>query len=348
MNNQIEDFIIHFLERKETPEDIQKLKDWLATDPAHRDELKQWLAAWDTAGVMEVVEKIDPDKAYQRFMFRMGAEDKETTPKSPAKVVRMDIFPTIRRIAAIFLISFSLGILSHYYWAKDQPEQIAYIENIVPLGSKSEVKLPDGSTISLNAGTTLRYPTDYGKTKRDVHLTGEAYFNVAKQNGKPFTVHTPLANVTALGTEFNVKAYPDEDMVETTLIRGKVAVEKGEASHDYDRIVLQPGQKLSVTSTDAQPILVGLDPDIAEAEVSWKEKSWRNEGIPLQDLAVKLERRYDVRIRLDEQSKNYRFSGTFRDETLEQVLHIIQLSIPIRFHIDGKTVEISIDPKKVK
>ena len=348
MNYPIEDYIVNFLARKESPEDVQKLKKWLAEDPAHRDELKQWLAAWDTAGMTEAAETINTEMAYQRFMFRTGTEDRKTT-------VRMDtgnIFRTIRRIAAIFVIGFSLGMLCHYYWAKNQPENVAFIENIVPLGSKSEIKLPDGSTVALNAGSTLRYSTDYGNAKRDIYLSGEAYFKVAVQPKKPFTVYTALSNITALGTEFNVKAYLNENVMETTLISGEIAVEKGEAVSAFERTVLQkPGQKLSVTATpDVQPVLIltQLEPDIAEAEVSWKEQSWRIERTSLQDLAVKLERRYNVHIQVDDQLKNHNFSGTFENETLEQVLRAIQISAPILYNINGKNVYIHVDTEKME
>jgi len=338
MDYPIEDFIINFLARKETPEDEQKLKEWLAADPVHRDELKQWLAAWDAAGIVEATENINDEKAYQRFLFRAGAET--DSPISSASPIS-PIFSFLR-IAAIFVVCFSLGIFFYLYFAKTQPQQVAFIENVVPLGSISEIQLSDGSTVTLNAGTTMRYPTDYGKTKREIYLSGEGYFKVAHQTAKPFTVHTPLANVTVLGTEFNMKAYADENFVETTLIKGEIAVENGEEIGAFDRTILQPGQKLSVTVSENKPVfvIVQLSMDIAEAEVSWKEHNWRIESEPLKDLAVKLERRYDVRITVDEKVKDLRFSGIFKDETLEQTLNIIQLTIPIQYRIDGKNVEI--------
>ena len=338
MNYPLEDYIINFLARKESPEDEQKLKEWLAADPAHRDELKQWLAAWDTAGMMDVIEKIDTEKAYHQFMFRVGLE------KTALKEVRKNhVFTTIFRIAAIFVICFALGVFFHYYLTKNQSEQIAFIENIVPLGSKSEIKLPDGSTVSLNAGSTLRHPTNYGTVRRDVYLSGEGYFKVTKQTQKPFTVHTALANITVLGTEFNVKAYPDDDLMETILIIGELAVEHGDEASAFDRTLLKPWQKLSIAVSDSLlvPVITPLDPDIAEAAVSWKERNWRIEGMTLQDLATQLERRYDVHITVDEQSKNLRFTGNFTNESLEEKLNIIQLSLPmIRFSINGKNVDI--------
>jgi ferric-dicitrate binding protein FerR (iron transport regulator) len=310
--------------------------------------------------------KLRPDEAYRRFMFRLN---REATTK-PAKEPRLNtLFRTIRRVAAIVTVSFASGAACHYYWAK-QPEQVAFVETIVPLGSKSELKLPDGSTVWLNAGSTLRYPTDYGRATRDIYLEGEGYFKVAKQQEKPFTVHTAWSKIRALGTEFNVKAYPGEELVETTLIKGEVAIEKSGADGAVDQAVrLKPGQKLLVVAPtkavtesagDLQPeapatapdpirpvpAVEQLPPDIAEAEVSWKEQQWRIESAPLQDLAIKLGRRYNVHIRVDESLKNHRFTGTLKDESLEQVLHAMQLSSPILFVVDGKNVSISVDPKK--
>ena len=340
--NPIEDNIINFLSRNESPEDIEKLKEWLAADPVHRNDLKQWLVAWDTVGMANVAEEIDAEKAYHRFMFRTNAESEQK--KVPNGQNRDIIFKTIRRIAAIFIISFSLGIMCHYLLS-DKQEQVAFIESIVPLGSKSEIKLPDGTTVSLNAGSTLRYPTDYGKNQRCIYLEGEGYFSVTKQNGKPFTVYTPLMNINVLGTEFNVKAYPTEKVTETILIKGKLAIENGKTGKAIDRTISlnQSGQKLSVAAPELQlkPVLTQLDPDIAGAVVSWKESDWRFEKEPLQDLAVKLERRYNVNIHVDDQLKSQHFTGTIRDESLEQILSIMKISYPIQYSIDGKDVYVA-------
>jgi len=344
MNYPIEDYIINFLARKESPEDVQKLKEWLSADPAHRNELKQWLAAWDSVGMMDATEKFDPEKAYQRFLFRVSAD---SAPKIARKGFKIDaaVFKTIRRIAAIFIVSFALGILCHYYWTKNQPEQFAFIENIVPLGSKSEIKLPDGSTVWLNAGSTLRYAANYGKTRRDIYLVGEGYFSVVRQAKKTFTVHTALANITVLGTEFNVKAYPEENMVEMTVIEGELEVEKGETVNNFDRTLLKSGQKLSITVSEHPLEITQLDPYMAEAEVSWKESNWRIESETLQDLAIQLERRYDVHIRVDDRLKDKRFTGPISNESLEQVLRQLQIAIPFLFRIEGKNVNIYVDPK---
>jgi ferric-dicitrate binding protein FerR (iron transport regulator) len=369
MEYPINEHIINFLTRKESSEDVQKLKEWLAANPAHRIELKEWFATWDTAALVKGSSNIRPEEAYQRFMYRLEREASKETIKENLRH-RKAIFTTIRRIAAIFVISFSSGILFHYYWVKNQPEQIAFIENIVPLGSKSEIKLPDGSTVWLNAGSTLRYATDYGRTTRDVYLIGEGYFKVAPKAENPFTVHTALMKVKALGTEFNVKAYPEEGRAETTLVNGKVTIDQTSESASVDKpVLLNPGQKFSVGKifesdteeitmihpesakheiVEPQSIVKQLSPSTIDAEISWKERNWHIESEPLQNLTVKLERRYDVQIQIDDRLKNYRFTGTIKDESLEQVLHAMQLTAPILFKVNGKIVSIYTDPKKMK
>ena len=388
MSHQIADYIIHFLARKEPPEDVQKLKEWLAADPVHRDELKQWLAAWDVAGMMGIAGKITPEEAYHRFIFRLNG-DRETEPKAvqvyktvqvtKAKPHLDTLIRTIRWVAAAVFAGFVLGMWTNYYLNENQQKQVAFVENIIPVGSKSEIKLPDGSTVWLNAGSKLRYPTNYGKTTRDIYLVGEGYFKVAKQVKKPFTVHTALSNITALGTEFNVKAYPEENVVETTLIKGEVIVEKNvEKVEESNPVVLKPGQKMLVyahtedmmyepeeakpdtqpvetdtPSTELQPeqpnpFLSDLSADIIKAEVSWKERNWHIESEPLQSLSIKMERRYNVTIHVDDRLKNYHFTGTINDETLEQVLHAMQLTSPILYKVEGKMVYLRVDPKKMK
>jgi ferric-dicitrate binding protein FerR (iron transport regulator) len=366
MNQNMDDIIINFLLRKASAEDVQTLKKWLDADSAHRNELKQWLKTWDIADMADDAGRYRLEEACQRFIFRLRQETslESTLKKSRTKIILMNI----RRIAAIFIIGFSSGLLTYFYLSQSRPAETALVENIVPLGSKSEIKLPDGSTVWLNAGSKLCYPADYGKATRDVYLEGEGYFKVARQVKKPFVVHTAMMNIKALGTEFNVRAYQDEKVAETMLVSGKVVIDKRTAVGLVNRpVILKPGQKFSIATTSAQtktdkpvpvaeadsqslpaPVIKQLSPAVVDAEVSWKELNWRIEREELQSLAVKLERRYDVKIKVDDRLKTYRFSGTLKDESLEQVLTAMQLSSPIWFLVKGKEVAIYVDEKKMK
>lgn len=369
MDNPIDDFIIHFLSRQESEEDVKKLQEWLEEDISNRERLKEWLKVWDAADMINNKDQYNTDEAYHKFlMYIEGTYDRIKPGKVKPESLFVKTLRTVGKIAAVFALSFSLGAASFYLYSRNlAKENITYVENIIPLGSKSEIKLPDGSIVWVNAGSKLRYPTNFGERSRELFLEGEGYFKVAKDEKKTFTVHTSLMSVRALGTEFNVKAYPEEEIVETTLISGEVAIENGTNPSPAGKpVLLKPGQKYSVSSETVKklptplqpkkqeltpkekPQIRQLSPDIADAEVSWKEKKWRIEKEKLRSLAVKLERRYDVQINVDEKLLDYHFTSTLKDESLEQVLRAMQSTAPILYTVEGKTVTITANPRRMR
>jgi transmembrane sensor len=273
---------------------------------------------------------------------------------------RRPVYLQILRIAAIVIPFFLLGgILSHYFMAtKVKPESITYTEIKAPFGARTEIVLPDGSTVWLNAGSKIKYMSVYNKENREIQLHGEAYFKVSKNADLPFDVKTGDLNIQALGTEFNVKSYDDEGIIETTLIEGKIAINQGQKQKNS--IYLEPRQQaLYVKSNrnltvrdlkevrEAKPevlkfkqgiiyIAEKIDP---EPIIAWKENRLILKGEELNSLVVKLERKYDVTFIFgSEKLKQFRFSGTLENETLTQVLDVIKLSAPISYKLQGKTV----------
>ncbi len=240
----------------------------------------------------------------------------------------------------------------------------------VPMGSTSHVMLPDGSAVWMNAGTTLSYSSGFNQEMRQVKLTGEAFFEVIN-NKLPFIVSIPELNITVLGTRFNVKAYPDDDAIETTLESGKLMIEKAtEAGQHFDQIVLQPNQKAtffrdrdiltfnqfndaeSKLSEPAPQQQRGIISQITvrqkrniSPELSWKEGILQIEDEPLSRLVRRLERRYGVTFVFnDDELKDYIYSGTLKEITLEQVMHVLKLTSPINYDIIDQEVFLSVDP----
>ena len=151
----------------------------------------------------------------------------------PLKESRKEILFTgyiksIMRYAAVFILGIGLSCLVHlYFWNEttNTPivNQIQKIE--VPFGSKSRIILPDGSVVTLNSGSSLKYSTsDFNSGSRSVFLTGEGFFSVIKDPARPFYATTPGIKVKVLGTTFNIKAYPDEDIEEATVVTGEVEI----------------------------------------------------------------------------------------------------------------------------
>jgi ferric-dicitrate binding protein FerR (iron transport regulator) len=228
--------------------------------------------------------------------------------------------------------------------------------------------LPDGTEVTLNAGSRLKYDNWFGINERVVQLEGEGYFKVAKDAKKPFIVKTSYLNVRALGTEFNVKAYSDDNTIETTLVEGSIKIENVNDKNKSEVLVLKPNQKLIFYKNDSKMVdetsnpkekigditqqlhvrkavaitkLVAEDVNV-EPVISWKGNRWIFEKQSLSQISVELERKFDVQVIIEtERLKSYRFTGTLLAEPIDQVLEVMSISAPISFKIKGRVVTLS-------
>ncbi len=244
--------------------------------------------------------------------------------------------------------------------SKDEKEILASHVNEVSTrpGSKSKIQLPDGSTVWLNADSKLDYNKNFNGELREVHLTGEAFFDVVKMNDKPFIIHTSTINIKVLGTAFNVKAYPDDKQTETSLIRGSIEVTI--KNRPNDKIMLSPSEKLIVENNllkekingtinavtkEPVPPLVSINKlkysavDSTVAEMQWINNKLIFREETFADLVVKMERWYDVTIEInDPKLKQARLNGIFESETIIQALEALQISIPFRYEQTGNKI----------
>ena len=223
-------------------------------------------------------------------------------------------------------------------------------------GSRTTVTLPDGSVVFLNVSSKLTY--DYGKEdSRQVVLEGEAFFDVFKDEQRPFIIHTKKMDITVLGTTFNVRAYEEDKTVETSLIQGKVEVTiKGEVP---EKVILSPNQKIVLFNEETQqpkivsvPVPANPDREVYRleevtmnphdslvAETAWKENCLVFNNERFADIALKMERWYDVQIIFeDTQVEDYRFTGTFINETVAQTLEALRFTSPFQYRIDKKKI----------
>ena len=228
------------------------------------------------------------------------------------------------------------------------------------------IKMPDSTLIWLNAGTTITYNQDYGQQTRTLNLNGEAYFNVAKDSTHPFIVNTQGIVVRALGTRFNVKAYPEEKTISATLEEGKIDVSVISMADKNARILLKPKDKLiyhketnetekyvetpedKITHEANRPIKpkdINLLSNVrTELYTSWKEPRWIIYREPLSTLAPMLERRYNLKIIFDdEQLKEFKFTGTIENETVDQVLNALKLTAPLNYQINKDNIRLTLN-----
>ncbi|WP_295232797.1 FecR family protein [Sediminibacterium sp.] len=234
--------------------------------------------------------------------------------------------------------------------AKVQPESN---EISTRLGSKTQVKLPDGSVVWLNGGSKLIYQKDFGKIIREVTLIGEGYFDVVKNKEVPFIINTKSIRIKVLGTVFNVKAYPEDKQTETSLITGRIEVTI--KNRPDDKIILSPNEKLIVENEliesqkkeraiDLIPAvsinkLRFITPDSTVAENQWVENKLVFRDQTFEELAIMMERWYNVNLDLQSEAlKSTRMNGNFEKETIDQAIEALKLIIPFKTNQKGNTI----------
>ena len=203
------------------------------------------------------------------------------------------------------------------------------VEIIAPIGSRTVVQLSDGSEVHLNYGSKIKYPQNFIGNTREVLLSGEGYFNVARNPEKPFIVKTRQLNIKALGTALNVWAYPDEDVIKTTLVNGKVVLEQTEIDGEPKTIgTMVPGQHVNYNiKTGAVSSSKG---DIAKY-IAWKDGKLVFENESIRQVADRLSRMFNVDIEVSDNIKEYTYTVTFVDEPLFQILDLMTLATPVSY-----------------
>ena len=250
------------------------------------------------------------------------------------KIVRVkQIFVNVAKIAAVLIVGALIGVFSNRL-SKSAP---VYYTSISPKGSVSQMILPDNTVVYLNSGSELKYNLNQ-ENKREVYLEGEAWFDVEKDKTKKFIVHTSYYDVNVTGTEFNVKAYPNDDQVTTTLEEGSVNITSNEGFKLNSPQILKPGEQLIYNKTNNRIKLRNVDTRMYS---SWKENKLIFIDMSLEQLILLLERKFGVEINVDDSSLlDLHYDGTIRNETITEVMEILQKTLPIDYKIKDQKIHI--------
>lgn len=213
--------------------------------------------------------------------------------------------------------------------------EVTYNTLIVPEGAEYTLILCDGSRVHLNAATELRYPTVFTGGKREVYLSGEAYFEVEKDAEAPFIVRTDRMNIEVLGTSFNVNAYHDMDVYAATLTSGKIRAICG--GNEYD---MQPGHQIRNNLRTGTVEVVKVDTNLY---TSWKDGYYYFEACRLEDIMQTLSRWYGIHAFFQNSGlKEIEFTGRLkRYEDVSQLFKKFEHTRNVRFRLQGNTVVIS-------
>lgn len=374
IESPFEKMIIRYLNGQLSIEEIEKLNEWVEKSPENRKVFRTYQNIWLGSSESFPDEKrFNPHQAWKIVFDHI-----RHVPDRYKRSTFRHIYIGLTKIAALVAIFFTIGVVASYF-VTSQYQNLAIEEGpyeiSVPQGAKTKIVLPDSSIVWLNAGSKIIHASDFNQTERSVELQGEAYFEVNTNPDKPFIVKTAHLDVVATGTSFNVKAYPGEKTISATLVEGNVVIE---IPYTNDRLLtyeLEPNQNFTYDIVERRVANMDelnnkvpkeeMPAEIAMKEIgevnkpkillqnnikpelftSWKDDVWIIEGETLESMATMLSRRFNTEINIQtEELKTYRFTGKIKNETLEQVLDILQMTTPLKYSLGKGHVDWIIDP----
>jgi ferric-dicitrate binding protein FerR (iron transport regulator) len=303
---------------------------------------------------------------FKKVMDRIKAEESVNTVESIDERAPRRGFALAAWYSAAAVLLAVVSIFTYHYIINPKlanaSAAVKWLQKTTEPTIKSTITLADSTVITLNSGTTLKYPESFNGKTREVYLDGEAYFDVHKDHQHPFIIHTNKMNVRVLGTSFNVKSYQSEPLSETTLIRGSVQVTLND--RPSDRIILKPKEKLivqnntfvrkrtNITADSSSPESIGKgtrysltnltyfpNNDKTIVETSWVQNKLVFSDKDFTELSSQLERWYGIKIEFENNHvKQYRFTGLFEKETLPQALDALKMTEPFIYKIANSTV----------
>ena len=316
MTNFSEAQILAYIKRDLPTDDIREYDALIQSSPEFREKVKRIEAINDLSVNMKKQKEIDAVNAWLRLSRKIAFIS-----------FRTNAWNIGRTAAAVLLPLFLLHQYVIQPMLKSTPSEV--ITLVSAPGIVTKAVLPDGSEVWLNAQSKLSYPQKFNGKERTVWLSGEAYFKVMADRKNRFNVvMSDGIAVSAFGTEFNIHAYEDESNYQVTLARGNIEVE---TAHTMKKEVLEVGQKAVLTSHTGEMAIVQADTYV---ETAWKDGKMVFRREKLETITQKLSRKFGVIIQLeDEALKEYKYTATFTDETVEDILDLLMKSAPITYSI---------------
>lgn len=358
INDRLAELLSRKLSGEATADELQQLHNWLQSNQQDQYFSEILATYWNNRADQAVAVDITADQHFAHIL-EMAEEENPVVEMRPRTR-----FGLIRKVAVAAACAGLLIAGGSIFFGRDAKPakalaaQTKQNQVVAGRGIRSKMVLPDGTQVWLNSDSKLQYTGTFTDELREVTLEGEAYFDVVKDPERPFIVHTSTIDIRVLGTAFNVKSYPQEKTIETTLIHGMIEV-TNKNKPEAPKIILRPKEKLVFNKEkdfDSSPNLkpsqavsaiaiTALPHNISDSslvETSWVYNRLIFEGETFSELAVKMERWFNVKIDFkNEKIANSRVEGSFEDENIEQALRALQYIAPFKFKIKNNEVEIT-------
>ena len=269
-----------------------------------------------TAAISEI-EGVDSRRAYLKVQNRIKREGRY-----------MLFVSSLSRIAAVLFIPLLIasGVLLYRQMNLKENQQFAIQEITSPTGVRSQIVLPDGSNVWLNAESTIKFKVPFDQKIRNVSLSGEAFFDVQKNPNVPFVVNSGGVNVKVLGTRFNYRSFEGENNIEIVLEEGKVSLNT-DGEKRANEVIMKPGDRVVFDKTSN---ITRITNEKIEKYIAWHDGKLVFDETLMPEVAIQIGRWFGVDVEIaDPKINNYRITTTFDNESLHQVLELLRLSSPI-------------------
>jgi ferric-dicitrate binding protein FerR (iron transport regulator) len=270
--------------------------------------------------LVEEIQSVNVDEAYNEVSSRINR--------------RFSLNRTITiitRIAAVFtipLLAFTIwSLMVNSNMSGLAENKTTWHEIQSPVGMRSHIVLPDGTDLWLNAGSKIKYAIPFIKESRKIDLSGEAFLHVVKNEKSPFLVNAGNTEVKVLGTQFNIKSYPEDKHIEVALEEGSIEFSFTRNNGQKASTKLKPNDYLILNKKSTRATIENKN---IEKYISWRQNIMILDETPMLEVAKILERWYGVKVVItDNEIKKYKFTTTFENETLHRVLELLEISSPI-------------------
>ena len=298
-------------------------------------QLQEVVAAFDKAELESFMEsywlEYNPDKKYKEHDFE--ALTAEIANQVKPVVVRSH-FKIVWQAAAIILLPLLIASTSFFYVRNHQLEKYFAKQMYITVqsGERAHLTLPDGTTVRMNAASSITYPTNFGFQNREISLTGEAFFTVTKDSAHPFIVETPYLKIKALGTVFNVDSYENDDMVETTLLEGSVQILT--KRDNPQATLLKPNEKAIFYKKTGK---LDVEKTDLRYETAWVNGELIFRSATFEEIIKVLSRFYGIDVDIvSGKIQNERYTGSFNAKNMTDALDLLQFNYPFTYTLRDK------------
>ena len=306
------------------------LFDFIIESPENLSQFREWEKVWITAAQDD--ENVNAD--WENFLEKKNPFAKS---EKVQKYLSFSLWKQIAAVAAILVVAVLSTIYVQRLFGDSQKSNYVSVE--APYGEKSKITLADGSVVWLNSGSKLTYAEINKKHEQIVELSGEGYFEIAKNKDRKFIVKTNIYDIEVVGTKFNITAYEDDRYVTTTLLEGKVNLH-----HRNKKTGLNPGESIAYDTTTGQ---LQKPNEALQNSNAWIHNAIIYDNITLNDLTAKLSRQYNVAIKLEsDELAGTKFNIALRNDesirdvmnAIEKILNVEVSNVGLNYYIGKKSI----------